>query len=72
MLKLILENIKTWSEEINGKNVTLLELDDIDRQIIQSSAKELEKDSFLGLLGNNKILYLLSSLESLPANCKQN
>ncbi len=68
LLKMIFENIKTWSEEINDKHVTILELDEIDRQIIQSSAKELEKDSFLGLLGSNSILYLLSSLESLPAN----
>ncbi len=68
LLKMIFENISNWSEEINGKKITLLELRQIDRQIIQSSAKELEENSFLGLIGSNDILYILSSTESLPAN----
>ncbi|MCE7741524.1 MAG: alanyl-tRNA editing protein [Candidatus Heimdallarchaeota archaeon] len=68
LLKMIFENTKIWSEEINGKQVTLLELEQLDRQIIQSSAKELENNAFLGLLGSNDILYLLSTIESLPAN----
>lgn len=68
LLKLIFENIKTWSEEISGKSIILLELEEIDRQIIQSSAKELAKDSFLGLIGSDNTLYLLSSIDSLPAN----
>ena len=68
LLKMIFSHIKTWSEELDGKTITILELPEIDRQIIQSSAKDLEKNSFLGLLGSNDILYILSSTESLPAD----
>jgi Ser-tRNA(Ala) deacylase AlaX len=68
LLKMVFRNIKTWSEEVGGKQITLLELPEIDRQIIQSSAKELGKDSLLGLLGSNDILYVLSTIDTLPAD----
>ena len=68
LLKMIFANIQSWGEEINGKHIAYLELEEIDRQIIQSAAKDLAEGSFLVLLGNNNILYLLSSIEELPTN----
>ncbi len=68
LLRMIFAEINNWSQTINGQSVTFLQLEEIDRQIIQSSAKELQQNAFLGLLGNNDILYLLSTIDSLPAN----
>ena len=59
---------KYYEKVTISKSITLLELKQLDRQIVQSSAKELEKDAFVALIGRNDILYLISTTDDLPAN----
>ena len=68
LLKMIFSNIHSWQKRINDYSCVFLELPEIDRQAIQSAAKEIAEGVFLSIIGKNDILYLLSSDEKLPAN----
>ncbi len=68
LLKMIFSKIHNWQKTINDYSCVFLEIPEIDRQAIQSAAKEIAEGVFLSIIGKNEILYLLSSDEKLPAN----
>lgn len=67
LLKMIFSEIACRGQEINGKKVVFLNLPEIDRQALQSAARELEKGFLLVVLGRNAILYFISTNEELSA-----
>jgi len=67
LLRLIFQNIKSYSTEVNGYSFATFTLNEIDRLPIQSAAKDLEGDSFVAIRGRNDIFYLISTNERLPA-----
>ncbi|MEE9409839.1 MAG: alanyl-tRNA editing protein [Candidatus Heimdallarchaeota archaeon] len=68
LMKFLLKESKSLSKKINNHTILLLSLPEVDRQIIQYSAKELCKNVFVAILAKNDILCLLSSDKSLPAD----
>ncbi|MCK5141832.1 MAG: hypothetical protein KAQ70_06530, partial [Candidatus Heimdallarchaeota archaeon] len=67
LLKMIFSEIAYRSQEINGKKIVFLNLPEIDRQALQSAARELEKGFLIVVLGRNDILYFISTNEELSA-----
>lgn len=67
LLKMIFSEIAYRGQEINGKKIVFLNLPEIDRQALQSAARELEKGFLLVVLGRNDILYFISTNEELSA-----
>ncbi|MHA1202292.1 MAG: alanine--tRNA ligase-related protein [Candidatus Heimdallarchaeaceae archaeon] len=67
LLKMIFSEINYRSQEINGNKIVFLNLPEIDRQALQSAARELEKGFFIVILGRNDILYFISTNEELSA-----
>ncbi|MBY9000618.1 MAG: alanyl-tRNA editing protein [Candidatus Heimdallarchaeota archaeon] len=68
LLKMLFSKISNWSQKINGMNIALLHLPEIDRQALQSAARELEKGFLIVVLGRNDILYFISTDETIMAN----
>ena len=68
LLKMIFSNLQHWKITINGLSCVFFELPEIDRQAIQSAAKEMIEGFLVVIIGKNEILYILSSDESIPAN----
>ncbi|MCG3222652.1 MAG: alanyl-tRNA editing protein [Candidatus Heimdallarchaeota archaeon] len=68
LLRLIFQNIQTYSKKINDYSFTSFTLPEIDRLPIQSAAKELGPNNFIAVHGRNEILYLISTNEKLLAN----
>ncbi len=67
LLKMIFSEIAYRSQEINSNKIVLLNLPEIDRQALQSAARELEKGFLIVVLGRNDILYFISTNEELSA-----
>ncbi|MCK5303837.1 MAG: hypothetical protein KAJ72_01205 [Candidatus Heimdallarchaeota archaeon] len=67
LLKLIFSEIAYRGQEINDNKIVFLNLPEIDRQALQSAARELEKGFFIVVLGRNDILYFISTNEELSA-----
>ena len=67
LLKMIFAKIDYRCQEINDKKVVLLNLPEIDRQVLQSAARELEKGFLTVVLGRNDILYFISTDGELSA-----
>ena len=67
LLKMIFSEIAYRSQKINSKKVVFLNLPEIDRQALQSAARELEKGFLIVVLGRNDILYFISTNEELSA-----
>jgi alanyl-tRNA synthetase len=67
LLKMIFSEIVYRSQEINGKKIVFLNLPEIDRQALQSAARELEEGFLIVVLGRNAVLYLISTNEELSA-----
>ncbi len=67
LLKMIFSEIAYRSQEINDNKIVFLNLPEIDRQALQSAARELEKGFFIVVLGRNDILYFISTNDELSA-----
>jgi len=67
LLKMIFSEISYRCQEINGNKIAFLNLPEIDRQALQSAARELEKGFLIVVLGRNNILYFISTNEELSA-----
>ncbi|MHA2255286.1 MAG: alanine--tRNA ligase-related protein [Candidatus Heimdallarchaeaceae archaeon] len=63
LVRLIFQNIHSYSKKIKDFSFTSFTLPEIDRLPIQSAAKELDEDSFVAIHGRNEILYLISTNE---------
>ncbi|MCE7748837.1 MAG: hypothetical protein GPJ51_10590 [Candidatus Heimdallarchaeota archaeon] len=68
LLKMIFRNLQHWKITINGISCIFFELPEIDRQAIQSAAKEMIEGFLIVIIGKNEILYILSSDERIPAD----
>ena len=68
LLKMIFSNLQHWKITINGISCIFFELPEIDRQAIQSAAKEIIEGFLIVIIGKNEILYILSSDERIPAD----
>ena len=68
LLRMVFGGLQKWEEKIGNYSCVFLELQEVDRQTIISAVKEIPDDYLVNILGDNHILYIISSNENIPAN----